>query len=86
MLISFTFNLIIVPLSVISITSSSSVATLIPTKFPVFGVILYVVTPFPPLVCTLYSSNSVLFPNPFSVIASNVAFLLPSIIDSIPIT
>jgi len=52
---------------------------------PVFGVTLYVITPFPPLVCTLYSFNSVLFPNPFSVIASNVA-VLSTRIDSIPIT
>ena len=62
-----TFILIIVPVSVISITSSSSFAILTPTIFPVFGVILYVTTPFPPLSCTLYSSNSVRFPNPFSV-------------------
>ena len=70
---------------VINITSSSPVTILIPTIFPVLGVILYVRTPFPPLVWTLYSSNSVLFPNPFSVIARSVA-LLPSIIGSIPIT
>ena len=52
---------------------------------PVFEVTLYVITPFPPLVCTLYSSSSVLLPNPFSVIASNVSLLFV-IIDSIPIT
>ena len=48
-LISFTFYLIIVPLFVISITSSVSSAILTPTIFPVLGVILYVITPFPPL-------------------------------------
>lgn len=39
-LMSFTLSLIIVPVSVINITSSSSVAILAPTSFPVFGVIL----------------------------------------------
>ena len=86
MLTSLTLILIIVPEFVINITSSSSFAILIPTIFPVLGVILYVITPLPPLFCTLYSSSSVLFPKPFSVIANNVTPLLFDTIDSIPIT
>ena len=49
-LTSFTFNLIIVPVSVIIMISSSSFTILIPTSSPVFGVILYVITPYPPLI------------------------------------
>ena len=44
------------------------------------------ITPFPPLIWTLYSSNSVLLPKPFSVIARSVAPFPPDITDSIPIT
>ena len=50
MLISFKFILIIVPVSVIIIMSSASFTILIPITSPVFGVILYVITPFPPLI------------------------------------
>ena len=42
------------------------------TSLPVFSVIFRVLTPLPPLLVILYSSKSVLLPNPFSLTTSTL--------------
>ena len=64
----------IVPLLSISTTSSVPSTILSPATRPVFSVTCMVLMPLPPRFCTLYSSNGVRFPYPFSLMVNTYGF------------